>query len=92
MCIPVWITGHSKGLIAIQTAIQNEALLNLAMKGFPKSLRLCPKPGEIIVPFSNAQDLTTVELHLLDTGHFALEEESETIASHIRHFIPAHVG
>jgi pimeloyl-ACP methyl ester carboxylesterase len=36
-------------------------------------------------------DLQTVELHLLDTGHFALEEELEAIASHIARFIPAHI-
>jgi len=34
------------------------------------------------------KDLPKAELHLLDTGHFALEEESETIADHIRRFIP----
>lgn len=37
------------------------------------------------------QDLKTVELHLLDTGHFALEEERETIAAHIVRFIPIHI-
>lgn len=33
------------------------------------------------------KDLPNVELHLLDTGHFALEEESSTIANHIRRFL-----
>jgi pimeloyl-ACP methyl ester carboxylesterase len=33
------------------------------------------------------RDLPKAELHLLDTGHFALEEESETIAAHIRRFL-----
>lgn len=37
------------------------------------------------------QDLKTIEVHLLDTGHFALEEEREAIAAHIARFIPAHV-
>ncbi len=36
------------------------------------------------------QDLNNVEFHLLDTGHFALEEEGEAIAAHIRRFLPAH--
>lgn len=33
------------------------------------------------------KDLPSAELHLLDTGHFALEEESSTIASYIRRFL-----
>jgi pimeloyl-ACP methyl ester carboxylesterase len=33
------------------------------------------------------RDLPKAELHLLDTGHFALEEESEGIADHIRRFL-----
>lgn len=35
------------------------------------------------------RDLPNAELHLLDTGHFALEDESETIANHIRRFLDA---
>ena len=33
------------------------------------------------------RDLKNVEFHLLDTGHFALEEEGATIAAHIRSFL-----
>jgi pimeloyl-ACP methyl ester carboxylesterase len=33
------------------------------------------------------RDLKDVELHLLDTGHFALEEEGEAIANHIAQFL-----
>lgn len=33
------------------------------------------------------RDLPKAQLHFLDTGHFALEEESETIAAHIRRFL-----
>lgn len=33
------------------------------------------------------RDLKNVEFHLLDTGHFALEEEGPTIAAHIRAFL-----
>lgn len=33
------------------------------------------------------RDLPAAQLHLLDTGHFALEEESATIASRIRQFL-----
>lgn len=35
------------------------------------------------------RDLTTLELHLLDTGHFALEEDGEVIAEHIQRFFAA---
>lgn len=37
------------------------------------------------------RDLPGAELHLLDTGHFALEEESEAIAKHMVRFIGATV-
>ncbi len=37
------------------------------------------------------RDLKNVEVHLLDTGHFALDEEGEAIANHIRRFIPAYI-
>jgi len=37
------------------------------------------------------RDLKNVEIHLLDTGHFALEEEGDLIAAHIRRFLPAHL-
>ncbi|NDJ21365.1 alpha/beta fold hydrolase [Nostoc sp. B(2019)] len=37
-----------------------------------------------------ARDLRTIEVHLLDTGHFALDEGGDVIANHIRRFLPAH--
>ena len=33
------------------------------------------------------RDLKKVDFHLLDTGHFALEEDGEVIAEHIRRFL-----
>lgn len=33
------------------------------------------------------RDLKLVDFHLLDTGHFALEEDSQLIADHIRRFL-----
>lgn len=33
------------------------------------------------------RDLKVVDFHLLDTGHFALEEDGEVIAQHIRRFL-----
>lgn len=44
-------------------------------------------PVEGAYPYQ--RDLKDVELHLLDTGHFALEEEGETIANYIRQFFGA---
>lgn len=38
------------------------------------------------------RDLPNAELHLLDTGHFALEDESDAIANHIRRFLDAYAG
>lgn len=38
------------------------------------------------------RDLKTLEYHLLDTGHFALEEEGDTIARRMREFLSKHVA
>jgi pimeloyl-ACP methyl ester carboxylesterase len=38
------------------------------------------------------RDLETLEYHLLDTGHFALEEEGDTIARLMRDFLDRHVA
>jgi pimeloyl-ACP methyl ester carboxylesterase len=37
------------------------------------------------------RDLKTIEFHLLDTGHFALEEDGDLIAGRIRQFMNTHV-
>ena len=37
------------------------------------------------------RDLKNVEFHLLDTGHFALEEDLDVIAYRMRRFLTAHV-
>lgn len=37
------------------------------------------------------RDLETLELHLLDTGHFALEEDLQFISDRIREFLAHHV-
>jgi pimeloyl-ACP methyl ester carboxylesterase len=42
-------------------------------------------PAEGAYPYQ--RDLKDVEFHLLDTGHFALEEDGEAIATHIRQFL-----
>ena len=47
-------------------------------------------PAEGAYPYK--RDLQTLEFHLLDTGHFALEEEGEAIAAHIRRFMTTHVA
>ncbi|MCZ6801713.1 MAG: alpha/beta hydrolase [Nitrospirae bacterium] len=38
------------------------------------------------------RDLQNLEFHLLDTGHFALEEDGEIIANHIRRFLDKQVA
>jgi pimeloyl-ACP methyl ester carboxylesterase len=47
-------------------------------------------PAEGAYPYKH--DLKDVEFHLLDTGHFALEEGGDAIADHIRRFMTTHVG
>lgn len=37
--------------------------------------------------FPYQRDLENLEVHLLDTGHFALEEDGDVIADHIRRFL-----
>lgn len=41
--------------------------------------------------FLNQGDLQHVEFHLLNTGHFALEEDGATIAQSIRQFLDTRV-
>ena len=47
-------------------------------------------PAEGAYPYKN--DLQTLEFHLLNTGHFALEECGDEIADHIRRFMTTHVA
>lgn len=46
-------------------------------------------PAEGAHPYR--RDLKNLEFHLLDTGHFALEEDGEVIAKHIRSFLGKNV-
>ncbi len=52
--------------------------------------------NDYIFPESGAhpykQDLKNIEFHLLDTGHFALEEEGEAIANYIDNFLDSQLG
>ncbi|KOP28021.1 hydrolase [Hapalosiphon sp. MRB220] len=45
-------------------------------------------PSQGAYPYK--RDLPNLEFHLLDTGHFALEEEGEAIASYIKRFLETH--
>ncbi len=47
-------------------------------------------PAEGAHPYK--RDLKNLEFHLLDTGHFALEEDGEVIANHIRGFLDKQVA
>jgi len=44
-------------------------------------------PAEGAHPYK--RDLENIEFHLLDTGHFALEEDGERIANYMRRFLTA---
>jgi pimeloyl-ACP methyl ester carboxylesterase len=46
-------------------------------------------PAEGAYPYK--RDLNNIDFHLLDTGHFALEEDGAIIADHIRRFITTRV-
>ena len=52
--------------------------------------------NDYIFPESGAhpykQDLKDLEFHLLDTGHFALEEEGDAIANYIDNFLSNHLS
>lgn len=45
-------------------------------------------PAEGAEPYK--RDLKDIEFHLLDTGHFALEEDGDRIAQLIQHFFAKH--
>lgn len=47
-------------------------------------------PAEGAYPYK--RDLKNLEFHLLDTGHFALEEDGDVIANHIRSFLGSNIG
>ncbi|MBW4540195.1 MAG: alpha/beta hydrolase [Myxacorys chilensis ATA2-1-KO14] len=47
-------------------------------------------PAEGAYPYQ--RDLKDIEFHLLDTGHFALEEDGDAISDHIRRFLTTHVA
>lgn len=61
----------------------------------PKTLIVWGK-NDVIFPAEGAhpylRDLPDAELHLLDTGHFALEERGEEIATHMLAFLDRHVA
>ncbi len=52
--------------------------------------------GDYIFPQEGAQpykrDLNNIEFHILDTGHFALEEDLDFIATRIRDFVRRNVS
>jgi len=47
-------------------------------------------PAEGAHPYK--RDLQNIEFHLLDTGHFALEEDGQVIADHVRLFLSRNVS
>ena len=51
--------------------------------------------NDVIFPAEGAEpykrDLNNIEFHLLDTGHFALEEDGDVIADRMRQFLTTNV-
>ena len=61
----------------------------------PRTLIVWGKNDAIFPPegaYPYQRDLKTLEFHLLDTGHFALEEDGERIADLMRTFLKAHLS
>ena len=59
----------------------------------PPALVVWGKNDEIFGPQgaeAYKRDLKNIEVHLLDTGHFALEEDCDVIAGHMRRFLKAY--
>jgi pimeloyl-ACP methyl ester carboxylesterase len=89
---------------AVQLALFSDYASNLALYPEWQAYFRKHQPSTLVVwgmhdPFFTVEgakaykrDLPNAELHLLDTGHFALEEDSETIAAHIRHFFGGIAG
>ena len=89
------------GSDAIQLALFHDYASNLALYPEWQAYFRDYQPPTLVVwgqsdPFFTVEgakayqrDLPNAELHLLHTGHFALEEDSEVIAQHIRRFFEA---
>lgn len=56
---------------------------------YEEGLREFILPTEGALPYQ--RDLERIEVHLLDTGHFALGEDGPAIADHIRRFLGTHL-
>jgi pimeloyl-ACP methyl ester carboxylesterase len=64
--------------------------ISLLLTRQPPFLAVWVKNDPFFLPVGAAafkQDLPAAEIHLLDTGHFALETHAEEIATNIRHFL-----
>lgn len=63
---------------------------NYFRKYQPPTLVVWGKNDEIFSPQgakAYTRDLRNIEVHMLDTGHFALEEDCDVIAGHMRRFL-----
>jgi pimeloyl-ACP methyl ester carboxylesterase len=86
---------------AVQLELFYNYASNLALYPYRQAYFRTHQPPTLLVwgindPFFTVEgakafqrDLPKAELHLLNTGHFALEEESEKIAKHIVRFFAA---
>ncbi len=78
----------------IWATARQDLTLNIMREHQPPTLLVWGKNDEIF-PAEGAhpykQDLKNLEFHLLDTGHFALEEDGDVIANHMRRFLDKNV-
>jgi len=64
-------------------------------KAQPPLLAVWGKGDQIFIPAGAEafrRDLPKAEIHFVDSGHFALEEESDAIAGYVLAFLEQHVG
>ena len=90
------------GIVPIQLDLAYDYSSNLALYPAWQAYFRAHQPSTLIAwgqndPFFTVagaraylRDLPRAELHLLDTGHFALEEDHDAIAAPIRQFLAAH--
>ena len=91
--------GNSDIQLALKYDYQSNVLLYPQWQAYlrqyqPPTLVVWGKNDQgFLVEGANAykRDLQNLEFHLLNAGHFALEEEGEAIADHIRQFMTTHV-
>lgn len=79
------------GFLALTRAVRAELRGGTVLRAADRAARLGARHHERGGGRAYLKDLPDAEVHLLDTGHFALEEEDDFIAERIRGFHGTHV-